>query len=268
MTTQTATKTQTRVLLDIDPIMVTRTNTQTVQDLQDPKWGYKLQHQWHTDDGYVNDGKFSVYAPDYRRSMAKRAEILKRTLGGVESQVFNTVADFEEAGAANPYTGKRTYEPFTASTYDLCLGVWQIPKDYGGIVYGADKGHLPNCGYAIYPLLQHNKGADEPRTFNRSHGDPVQLTNLHAMIARGNFSTHYTSPFNTKREQNVKDLYRDMWGQRSDTADYNWLSQYEATYKMYRSTLGAGNGSRDTKVTAGSRDAVVKGALDLHAVMD
>ena len=266
MTTQT--QTETRVLLEIDPAQVRLTNAQTVDDLQDPKWGYKLQHQWHTDDGYVNDGQFSVYAPDYRRSMEKRAQILQRTLGGVESTVFNTVMDFEEAGADNPYTGKQTYEPFAGGMYDLCLGVWQIPEEYEGIVYGADEGRLPNCGYAIYPLLQHRRGADEPRTFHRAYGAPVQLTNLHAMIARGNFSTRYTSPFNTEREKNVKDLYRNMWGQRSNTTDYNWLSQYEATYKMYRSTLGAGNGSQDTKVTAGSRDAVVKGALDLHSVMD
>lgn len=266
--TETATATPTRILLDIDPARVRADNTKTAQDLQDPRWGYRLQHQWQTQDGFVNDGQFSVYAPDYRRSMARRAEILRRSLGGVEGQVFSTVQYLEEAGAPNPYTGEQTYEPFSGGMYDLCLGVWEIPSDWESIAFGPDGGHLPNCGWAIFPLLQHSRGPDQPREFRKAHGDPVQLNNLHAMIARGNFSTRYTSPFNQKREQNVADLCSQMWGKRSPTTDYNWLSQYEATYTMYRSTLGAGNGSSDVVVTAGDRAAVIDGALDLHGVMD
>jgi hypothetical protein len=261
-------KTQLRVLCNIDPDVVSKTNSQIVQDLQDPKWGYKLQHQWTTDDTFVNDGTFSVYAPDYRRSWRKRSEILWRTLGGVESTVFNMVSDFEDKGAINPFTGVKTYEPFTGGLYDLCLGVWEIPKQYSGIVYGADKGYLPNCGYAIVPLLQHSRGPDINKKFLTAYERPKFLYNLHAMIARGNFSTHYTNPFNTKREESIENMYKIMWGQRSHTTDYNWLSQYDTTYKMYRSTLGGGNGESDVKVTAGDRYAVVRGALDLHSVMD
>lgn len=261
--------TEAKPSLNLDLNSINSINEQIVTDLQDPKFGYKLIYQFETDDGYIRDGKFSVYAPDYRRSMEKRADILLRTFGGYEATVFQTVKAQEKAGEINPYTGHKTYDAFDGGMYDLCIGVWET-KDGETPFVGSDEISLPVAKYALFPMLAHDRGGDkQERMFNPCYGDAEPLNNLHSMIARANFSTRYTSPFNTARISNVDVILKNLWGRSdSDAARYNWLFVYYATYRMYRATLGGGNGSIDVKVTAGNRDDVIKGALNLHRVMD
>ena len=251
----------------LDSNKINSINEQIVQDLQDPKMGYRLIHQWHTDDGYVNDGKFSVYAPDYRRSMSARADILKRAFGGYESQVFNVLKYLEDKGKMNPFTGNQTYEPFNGGFYDLCIGVWELPEGNYGFG-GADNIIIPSAKYALVPMLQHDRGGDkEDRMFGRAYGDSVPLNNLHSMIARANFSSLYTCPHNVNRFKNLDHITGDLVTS-SEAVKYNWLAVYNSTYSMYRSTLGGGNGDKDVKVTAGNRDDVTKGSINLHRVFD
>ena len=256
--------------LKLDLNSINSINEQIVTDLQDPKFGYKLIYQFETDDGYVRDGKFSVYAPDYRRSMEKRADILLRTFGGYEATVFQIVKSQEKAGEINPFTGSKTYDAFDGGMYDLCIGVWEPKYGDNESYIGSDKISLPVAKYALFPMLAHDRGGDkQERMFSPAYGDAEPLNNLHSMIARANFSTKFTSPFNTARISNVDHILQNLWGHSdSDAARYNWLFAYYATYRMYRATLGGGNGSIDVKVTAGNRDDVVKGALNLHRVMD
>lgn len=256
--------------LNLDLNVINLINEQIVTDLQDPKFGYKLIYQFETDDGYVRDGKFSVYAPDYRRSMEKRANILLRTFGGYESTVFNTIKYYEQEGEMNPFTGVKTYDAFNGGAYDLCIGVWETKYGDDRSYVGSDEISLPVAKYALFPMLAHDRGGDkQERMFNPAYGDEVPLNNLHSMIARANFSTKFTSPFNTRRVANVDNTLQNLWGNSdSDAARYNWLFTYYATVRMYRATLGGGNGFSDVKVTAGNRDDVVKGALNLHKVMD
>jgi hypothetical protein len=220
------------------------------------------------DDGYSNDGKFSVYSPQYNRSGAKRGDIFERAFGS--SDIFEEIKYSEHAGKDNPFTGAQTYEPFDGGGYKLCIGVWEMPSnDYA--FSGADEVALPITKYALVPMLQHDWKPDEPRMFGRAYGDTVPLNNLHSMIARANFATRFLQPFNSIRLNNLDNQYNNMmWpaAKRTDATDYNWLMIYNATYHMYRSTLGGCNGLSDVKVTAGKRDDVVKGSMDLHRVFD
>ena len=253
----------------LDANNINSINEAIVQDLQDPKFGFKLEHQWETDDGYMNDGKFSIYTTQYNRSLSKRIDILSRAFGStVEAALFDNIKYLEHGGKDNPFTGAQTYEPFDGGEYKLCIGVWEMKSsDYS--FGGADEVSLPATKYALVPMLQHGWKPDEPRMFGRAYGDTVPLNNLQSMIARANFSTLYTSPHNPGRLQNLSAIYQGMFGSvRTDATDYNWLMAYTTTYHMYRSTLGGGNGSSDVKVTAGKRDDVTKDAMNLHRVFD
>ena len=263
-----AIKEATKLVFKLDKSTINTINKQIVKDLQDPKWGFKLQHAWHTDDGHVNDGKFSVYSPLYNRSETKRSDIWERAFGCFD--IFNDVKYTEHAGKDNPFTGDQTYEPFDGGLYRLCLGVWELPK--GDMGYGgADEVALPSAKYALIPMLQHGHKPDEPRMFGRAYGDKVPLSNLHSMIARANFSSVHFCPHNPGRLENLDKFYSGMtWagGKHTDATDYNWLMVYNSTYSMYRSTLGGAFGFSDVKVTAGNRDDVIKDAMNLHRVFD
>jgi len=261
---------------EFDLDLINDNNKSVLEDLKNPKYGFYCAHAWETDDGYVQDGKFSVYMPKLsgqswqtEATFEKHLQVYKRAFGGVESMTYNLVNFFERAGKDNPFTGEQTYEPFKDGAYKLCFGVWE-PSDRMKQLNtsGNDDVSLPTADVLIFPMLQHGHTAQEPAEFGCAYGDKVKLSNLHSMIARANFQTRYIDPFNTNRFKNIRTALNNHWMNANSTVVYNWIMTYNASYHMYRSTLGAGNGFSDVKVTVGTHEAVTETALDLHRVFD
>lgn len=261
---------------EFDLALINSNNKSVLEDLKNPKYGFYCAHEWGTDDGYVKDGKFSVYMPKLSgqswqtdATFEKHLQVYKKAFGGVESMTYNLVHYFERAGKDNPFSGKQTYEPFKDGCYKLCFGVWEPSKAMKEMkIGGNDEVYLPTADVLIFPMLQHGHTAQEPAEFGRAYGDKVKLNNLHSMIARANFMTRYIDPFNTNRFKNIRTALSNFWMKSDTTVVYNWIAAYDASYRMYRSTLGGCNGKSDVKVTVGTHEAVTENALDLHRVFD
>ena len=260
---------------EFDLALINSNNKSVLEDLKNPKLGFYCAYEWGTDDGYVQDGKFSVYVPslNYLGEMdddgfSAHLRVYKKAFGGVESMTYNLVNHFENAGKDNPFTGKQTYEPFKSGGYKLCFGVWEPSKGMKQLNMGGnDNVDLPTADVLIFPMLQHGV-TGQAAEFGTAYDDKVMLNNLHSMIARANFMTRYIDPFNTNRFKNIRTALKTCWMKTDSTVVYNWIMAYNATYRMYRSTLGGGNGKSDVKVTVGNTADVVDGSLDLHRVFD
>lgn len=268
---------------EFDLALINSNNKSVLEDLKNPKLGFYCAHEWETNDGYVNDGKFSVYMPSLNESdpnyvdpdemddddYSAHLQVYEKAFGGVESQTYNLVKQFENAGKDNPHYGGQTYEPFKNGSYKLCFGIWEPSKGMKQLsMHGGDEVSLPTADVLIFPMLQHGWEEQKPAEFACAYGDKRMLNNLHSMIARANFMTRYIDPFNTNRFKNIRTALSNCWMKADSTVVYNWINTYNASYRMYRSTLGGGNGKSDVKVTIGNRADVVDGALDLHRVFD
>lgn len=250
-------------------------NQQVLDMLNDPTRGFFIQHKWQ-EDNTPWGGKlttYSIYAPsldkkdpnyiDYdtvgEAGYVRHLDVYQKAFGMVESASFNAYVYGEEAGKDNPFTGKQTYEPFGSGAYRLMIGV--VEHEYKDGEFKSDV--TPFLQTAIFPLLQHGWEPDKDRDFGRAHGDAVPLNNLQAMIARSNFSTRFTSSFNSKRLENVDMMFKQSFFSLSPTpaVKVNWLNHYEESYWMGRSLWSDG-----IKTLVG--DDVTKGAMNLHRVFD
>lgn len=247
--------------------ITSKNNREVLEMLKEPANGFYLQHQWR-----VDGTRYTVFAPamleddpnyvdpdtqsdaDYERHL----NVYTKAFGGVEAMSYNLYMSGEIAGKDNPFTGKQTYEPFDSGAYKLCFGV--VEHDYDDGDFRGRNGE-PFLRVAIVPLLQHGWEPDEPRAFGRAYGDSVMLNNLHSMIVRSNFSTRYTSSFNSARYKNIEAMMRNPFTRFDDAAALNWLNQYEESYWMGQSLYS------DGVETLVGEDVTV-GAYNIYSVFD
>ena len=247
--------------------VTSKNNREVLEMLKEPSNGFYVQHQWR-----VDGSRYTVFAPamleddpnyvdpdtqseaDYERHL----NVYTKAFGGVEAMAYNTYMSGEIAGKTNPFTGAQTYEPFDSGAYKLCFGV--IEHDYADGTYTGRNGE-PFLKVAIIPLLQHGWEPDEPRAFGRAYGDSVMLNNLHSMICRSNFSTHYTNSFNEARFKNIEMMLRQPFTRFNDAIALNWLNQYEESLWMGQSLYSDG-----VETLVG--DDVTVGAENIYSVFD
>jgi len=257
-------------------------NKNVLADLNNPELGFYCAYKWKTKDGDYDTGKFSVYMPSLDESdlnyvdpdempennWTKHLEVYQNAFGLVEAGSYAIVKHLEDHGSTNPYTGDKTYEPFNGGAYKLGFGVWE-PSNTEYTFGGSDNVDIPIADVIIFPMLQHDWETPEAMAFKPAFGGDVMLDNLHSMIARANFCTTLTMPHNPNRFENCNKLLQQPFSSPTNETLYNWIMQYTASYQMYRSTLGGGNGFSDVKVEVGGHNNVTgNSAMNLHKAMD
>ena len=206
-------------------------NKKIVDKLNDPKSGFDVLAHWKVDNtkwGASGVVETIIYTPELDNDDWSETEfehhisVYVDAFGGVESSVFNVMHEFEHKGSLNPYTGNKTFEPFDDGSYKLNIGV-----------YTDEEGKV-----SIFPILQNGHELKE-QEFQRPYSGSSILDPIFSQLAKANFSTVYTSEFNTDREKNVDALLSGGWGRLrySDVARANWLDTYEVSYHAGRSLM-------------------------------
>jgi len=234
----TPAKKQYTTLKDVD----SSHNKMVVNLLNDPANGFYIQHKWTAEGNTCtiyapcedeNDPNYDIFKKGGEQAFLNHLNVYKQAFGMVESASFNAYVYGEESGSNNPYTGQETYKPFGSGLYKLMIGVMEHNYKDGELFSDS----TPFLQTAIFPLLQHGWEEDKPRAFKDAYGEDHKLNNLLAMLARSNFSTKYTSSFNTKRLENVENLLDTGWGRKTPEIKVNWLNHYEESYWMGRTTM-------------------------------